>query len=115
MVFTRLGAGFICGIAVPFLVNDMVYMTIANSFLRPHLKFIIERERLKRDQAVPTQMIDSYLKDVIGSFLLFFIAIGPVVYESTIKKTTGAGAAGGTGRKEEVGEIEDDKYTRMLK
>jgi hypothetical protein len=86
MVFLRLGMGFVVGCAVPFLVNDMIYMTIANSFLRPHLKFRIERERLHKDQAVPTAMLDSYLKDVIGSFLLFFAAIGPVIYESIIKK-----------------------------
>jgi hypothetical protein len=57
--------GFVVGCAVPFLVNDMIYMTIANSFLRPHLKFRIERERLHKDQAVPTAMLDSYLKDAI--------------------------------------------------
>jgi hypothetical protein len=49
MVFGRLGFGFAVGVTVPFLVNDMVYMTIANSFLRPHLKFRIERDKLKKD------------------------------------------------------------------
>ena len=86
MVFTRLGAGFICGCAIPYFVNETVYMTIANSFLRPHLKFIIDREKLKKDIAVPPHMIDAYIKDVIGSFLMFFIVIGPVVWDSVIKK-----------------------------
>lgn len=31
-------------------------------------------------------MLDSYFKDIVGSFLLFFVAIGPVVYYSAIKK-----------------------------
>ena len=30
-------------------------------------------------------MLDSYIKDVVGSFLLFFIAIGPVVYQTYFK------------------------------
>lgn len=49
MVFLRLGLGLASGIAIPFMVNDMVYMTIANSFLRPHLRFQIEREKLKKE------------------------------------------------------------------
>lgn len=49
MVFTRLAFGFAAGVTVPFLVNDMVYMTIANSFLRPHLRYSIEREKLNKD------------------------------------------------------------------
>lgn len=86
MVFVRLGLGIFVGVAVPFMVKDMVYMTIANSFLRPHLKYRIERERLHKDKAVTTGMLDSYVKDVVGSFLLFFVAIGPVVYECYFKK-----------------------------
>ena len=86
MVFVRLGLGLFAGVAIPFLVKDMVYMTIANSFLRPHLRYIIERERIHKDRAVSTNLLDSYLKDVFGSFLLFFVAIGPVVYECYFKR-----------------------------
>ena len=86
MVFTRLGFGFLVGVGIPYMVNDMVYMTIANSFLRPHLKYMIDRERISKDKAVTTQMLDAYVKDVVGSFFLFFIAIGPVVYDSYFKK-----------------------------
>ena len=75
MVFTRLGLGLAVGCTIPFLANDMVYMTIANSFLRPHLRFFIERDKLKRDVAVSTYLLDSYIKDVVGSFFLFFFAI----------------------------------------
>lgn len=86
MVFTRLAAGFVVGLTVPFMVKDMVYMTIANAFLRPHLKFRIEKEKQDPGKAVTTQMLDSYLKDIVGSFLLFFVAIGPVVYDQYFKK-----------------------------
>ena len=86
MVFYRLGAGFLVGIAVPFMVKDLVYMTIASSFLRPHLKWRIQREKLHKDKAVTTQMLDGYVKDVVGSFLLFWVAIGPIVYEAYFKK-----------------------------
>ncbi len=82
MVFYRLGAGFLFGLTVPFLVKDLVYMTIANAFLRPHLKYRLERERLHKDRAVSTKMLDNYVKDVFGSFLLFWVAIGPIVYEA---------------------------------
>jgi hypothetical protein len=88
MVFTRLACGFAVGIAVPFMVKDMVYMTIANAFLRPHMKYRIEKERLDPNKAVTTNMLDSYIKDVIGSFLLFFLAIGPVVYDQYFKKAS---------------------------
>ena len=86
MVFYRLGAGFVFGLTLPFLVKDIVYMTIANAFLRPHLKYRLERERLDKDRAVSTKMLDNYVKDVVGSFLLFWLAIGPVVYEAYFKK-----------------------------
>ena len=81
MVFTKLGLGLAAGMTIPFMVSHNIYMTIANSFLRPHLKFRIEREKMKKDLALPTYMLDSYIKDVIGSFLLFFVVIGPVVYQ----------------------------------
>ena len=87
MVFYHLGAGLICGLTLPFMVKDLVYMTLSNAFLRPHLKFRIERERMHKDQAVSTRMLDSYLKDIFGSFLIFWAAIGPVIYEAHFKKS----------------------------
>ena len=117
MVFYRLGFGFCCGLAIPFMVKDMVYMTIANSFLRPHLKYRIEKEQLSKDKAVSVHMLDSYVKDVIGSFLLFFVAIGPVVYECYFKKAPVPGVDGvpKAPQKDEFGYVEEDKYTKMLK
>ena len=85
MVFFKLSVGLISGVTLPFLVNEMTYMTIANSFLRPHLKFKIQRDNLEENKAVPTQMLDAYVKDVVGSFFMFFVVIGPVIYESYFK------------------------------
>ena len=31
-------------------------------------------------------MLDGYIKDVFGSFVIFFIIIGPVLYETYVKK-----------------------------
>ena len=112
MVFTRLGLGLAVGCTIPFLANDMVYMTIANSFLRPHLRFFIERDKLKRDVAVSTYLLDSYIKDVVGSFFLFFFAIGPVIYDSTFRKKKDEQTMT---KKDEVGTVNDDKYTQMIK
>ncbi len=112
MVFGKLGLGFVAGVTIPFFVNEMTYMTIANSFLRPHLAYRIEKSRMKKDQAVPTQMLDHYVKDVIGSFLLFFVAIGPVIYQSYFQNKAILEAMP---KREEAGLIEDDKYTHMLK
>ncbi len=81
MVFTKLGLGLVAGMTIPFMVSHNIYMTIANAFLRPHLQFRIEREKMKKELAIPTYMLDSYIKDVVGSFLLFFVVIGPVVYQ----------------------------------
>ena len=114
MVFVRLGLGIFAGIAIPFMVKDMVYMTIANSFLRPHLRYIIERERIHKDRAVSTSLLDSYLKDVFGSFLLFFVAIGPVVYECYFKRVPVEDEKK-IPKKDELGVIDEDKYTKMLK
>jgi hypothetical protein len=86
MVFYRLAAGFAFGVTVPFLVKDLVYMTISNAFLRPHLKYRMEKERLDKDRAVSTTMLDNYVKDVFGSFIVFWFVLGPVIYEAYFKK-----------------------------
>lgn len=47
MVFNQLIAGCLVGMTIPHLVHQDVYMLIASSFLRPHLRFRIEKSRLK--------------------------------------------------------------------
>ena len=104
MVFFRLGLGLVTGITIPMIVHHNVYMTIANSFLRPHLRFQIEQAKLTKDHATQTETLDSYIKDVVGSFLLFFVAIGPVVYYTHFKKDPSS----------LEGKKVDDKYAEML-
>ena len=104
MVFFRLGLGVVTGITIPLVVHHNVYMVIANSFLRPHLKFRVEQSKLTKDHAIQAEALDSYLKDVIGSFFLFFIAIGPVIYTTHFKKAQ---------LEKEEKEL-DDKYANML-
>ena len=36
--------------------------------------------------AVPTELLDSYVKDVLGSFALFWVIIIPVFYKAYISK-----------------------------
>lgn len=108
MVFIKLTLGFITGTTIPFLVNEMTYMTIANAFLRPHLKFKIQKENLEANKAIPTQMLDAYVKDVVGSFLMFFVVLGPVIYESYFKQKKLDDVLP---KREELGTVVDDKYT----
>ncbi len=52
-------------------------------------------------------MLDSYVKDVVGSFLLFWVAIGPIVYEAYFKKEPNQAREGAkkVPQKDEIGEI----------
>ena len=86
MVFNRIFGGFVFGMAVPMLVHENVYLTIATCFLRPHLKFRMENEKRNKDLAIPTAALDDYLIDMGKSFFLFFLLIGPVAYKTYIKK-----------------------------
>ena len=82
MVFMRLAAGLVVGMTVPMMVKEDVYVVIANSFVRPHLRHHLEKEKMIKDKAVSIAMLDTYVKDVVGSFLLFFVLIGPAIYYS---------------------------------
>lgn len=86
MVFYGLGLGLVVGATIPIIVDQTVYMTIANSFLRPHLHYQIEKEKIAKEKAIPVGLLDLYVKDVVGSFLLFWVAIGPVLYHTYVKK-----------------------------
>ena len=104
MVFTRLALGLVSGLTIPHLVHQDIYMTIASSFLRPHLRYRIEKDKLTKDQAVSTRLLDSYIKDAIGSFFFFFIVIGPVIYYTYFMD-----------EKKDIEKMTlEDKYTNML-
>ena len=87
MVFNRLGAGFITGMFITCNAHEYVYMTIASCFVRPHWRFQkLKKERISKEMAVPTELLDSYVKDVLGSFALFWVIIIPVFYKAYISK-----------------------------
>lgn len=85
MVFLRLSAGFISGALIAHNSHENIYMTIANTFVRPHWRYRkMKSEYLTKDHAVDLPMLDSYVKDVASSFVIFWIIIGPVIYQTYI-------------------------------
>ena len=85
MVFYRLASGLLAGLTIPVVCNENVYLVIATSFLRPHLKYRMDSEKRNKNLAVRTDELDAYLKDVFKSALFFFIVIGPVLYKVYVK------------------------------
>ena len=57
-------------------------MTIANAFLRPHYGLWIYLKKKDPNAALSTNILDSYLRDVIKSFFVFWMVIGPVTYDA---------------------------------
>ena len=107
MVFNRLGAGFITGMFITCNAHEYVYYTIASCFVRPHWRFQkLKRERVAKEMAVPTELLDSYLKDVLSSFALFWIIIGPVCWKAYFSKD---------GFAERNPNDLEDTYAQMLK
>lgn len=87
MVLFRLGLGLAVGITIPQMVNEELYLLMATSFLRPHLKLKYELQIIGKDRAISIEMINSYLKDVISSFFIFFYLTGPWFYHRYILKS----------------------------
>eukprot|EP00347_Sterkiella_histriomuscorum_P020230 403338594 len=83
---------------------------MANSFVRPHLKLRMYLHNKNPNTALDTNFLDSYLKDVFGSFILFFLAIGPTVYQVHFKKAKPI-----LKDKDQVPIMQDDKYTSILR
>ena len=54
MVFYRIISGMIAGLAIPIVCNENVYLVIATSFLRPHLKYRMDTEKRNKNLAVRT-------------------------------------------------------------
>ena len=80
MVFGRFMAGFACGLFIPQVCHHNIHYTIASGFLTPHLRYQARKEKRESGAAVPVQELDSYMMDVIKSFGLFWIMIGPTIY-----------------------------------
>ena len=86
MGFGRLVLGFTTGIALPYMVHDNLYYAIATCFYLPHLTFAKKKAKLAKQQAIPLELLDSYLKDVGKSFLLFWLLLGPTLYKTYYTK-----------------------------
>ena len=83
MVFVRLGLGFVTGISIAMNSHEYVYMTIASCFVRPHWRFFrLKKQNYSKEQALDVALLDSYVRDTVGSFFLFWLLIGPVVYKA---------------------------------
>merc|ERR1711957_118865 len=79
MVFIGLAAGLACGVAYPMFCNENVYMLLATSFLRPHLRYRMKKASMHKDDAITNKMLDSYLADV-GKSAMFFAMAAPFVF-----------------------------------
>ena len=106
MVFYRMGAGFITGVAITLSAHDYIYLVIANSFARPHWRY----QRLKKayytkDHATDINLLDIYVKDTISSFFLFWFAICPALYKVYVRNDA---------RDVNTNEVEDS-YSNILK
>ena len=87
MVFLRIGAGFVSGALIAHNSHENVYMSIANCFVRPHWRYRkLQNEYLTKDHAVDLNLLDSYVKDVTSSFVLFWVCIGPIIYKTYFVK-----------------------------
>ena len=85
MVFYRLAAGFVFGVTFPMVCNESVYMLLATSFLRPHLKYRMNLATLDKDAALPSQFLDEYLADMFKSTVFFFFAAPMMMYKVYVK------------------------------
>ena len=113
MVFIQLGLGLCTGIAFPMWCHENIYLTLATSFLRPHLKYRMEKDKCHEDLALSTHHLDCYVRDVIGSFGLFFAVIGPVCYTTYFKKIMIGQEHEPVDSAESEGDIED-RYALMI-
>lgn len=108
MVFNRLAAGFLCGVAFPMICHETIYMFLASSFLRPHLVYRQQQQHRHKDLAVSTDDLDRYLKDIFKSALFFVLASPWVFYKVYWQKVD-------VMEPEEEDTIVEDKAAEVLK
>ena len=89
-------------------------MTIATSFLRPHMKYRMEAAKRHKNVAIKSESLDSYLYDVVTSAAFFFVMIGPVCYRTYVKGLYIGEDEKPEEKKEEEPE-QEDRYATMLK
>ena len=86
MVFVRFFAGLTTGIILPMVVHENVHYCLASCFLEPHLKYQYVKEKRGPHLAIPVHELDTYFKSIITNFGLFFVIIGPTLYQTYVKK-----------------------------
>ena len=88
MVFAQLSLGFVTGITIVMNSHEYIYMTISGSFVRPHWRYwkLRSENYCKNTHAHDLTLLDSYLKDTVSSFFLFFVLIGPACYRAYYDK-----------------------------
>ena len=86
MVFVRFFAGLTTGIILPMVVHENVHYCLASCFLEPHLKYQYVKEKRGPHLATPVHELDTYFKSIITNFGLFFVIIGPTLYQTYWKK-----------------------------
>lgn len=67
--------------------DETIYMFLASSFLRPHLKYRQQQANRHKDLAISTDDLDRYMKDVFKSALFFVLASPWVFYKVYWEKT----------------------------
>ena len=80
MVFYGLAAGLVFGVTFPMYCDEYIYLFMASTFLRPHLKFKMEQEKRHKDLAIRVDHIDAYTRDIFKSFLFFTLAAPFIFY-----------------------------------
>lgn len=106
MVFGRFFAGIATGVIIPMVVHENVHYAIATSFLEPHLKYQYVKEKRGPHLAIPVHELDTYIKNVVMGCGLFFIIIGPTLYQTYYKGVNILG--------ENVEAVMDDKLSEEL-
>ena len=111
MVFTRIGLGFITGVTISMNCHENIYMFIQTCFVRPHWRFNrIRSQEYTKDHALDVNLLDSYVKDTLGSFALFWVMLIPMCYKTYVQGLDiNDGHLG-----ENLHEVEDT-YSKMLK
>lgn len=79
MVFYQLAFGMTVGMTTALSVKPIVYYTIADHLYYPHKRFYrFKKAKNKMDVTTPEEW-EAYAVDVLKSFAMFWLVIGPVI------------------------------------
>ena len=87
MVFNRLALGFTSGVFFSMACNDNVYLVTSALLVRPHVRYMsYKKEHMTKNEGTNMTLVEHYMRDVLSSFVIFWISIGPVLYKTYVKK-----------------------------